>query len=104
MKLEEPCNRGSLNNTHQAHSFLEEMTGVPTDQRFTNCEDSRHHVDQCALIAEPCVGKSRCTEFGNFLMELWPKRDALGSRLAASQRAVDICALVWSSDVSSTVL
>ena len=35
VKLEEPRSRAGLKNTHQAYSFLEEMAGVPSEQRFT---------------------------------------------------------------------
>ena len=36
VKLEEPCSRAGLKNTYPAYSFLEEMAGVPSEQRFTN--------------------------------------------------------------------
>ena len=38
VKLEEPCRRAGLKNTHHAYSFLEEMAGVPSEQRFTNSQ------------------------------------------------------------------
>ena len=55
VKLEEPCNRGSLKNAHQAYSFLEEMAGVPADQRFTNSQ--LYQVVYQELLASALPGR-----------------------------------------------
>ena len=49
VKLQEPCSRAGLKNTYQAYSFLEEMAGVPSEQRFTNSQ--LYHVFHQELLA-----------------------------------------------------
>ena len=49
MNLEEPCSRAGLKNTYQAYSFLEEMAGVPSEQRFTISQ--LYHVFHQELLA-----------------------------------------------------
>ena len=49
VKLEEPRSRAGLKNTHHAYSFLEEMAGAPSKQRFTNSQ--LYHVFHQELLA-----------------------------------------------------
>ena len=52
---EEPCSSAGLKNTYQANSFLKEMAGVPSKQRFTNSQ--LYHVFHQELLASALPGR-----------------------------------------------
>ena len=54
VELEEPRSRAGLKNTNHAYSFLEEMAGVPSEQRFTNSQ--LYHVFHQELLASALRG------------------------------------------------
>ena len=68
VRASEPCNRGALKATHRSFSFLEEVTGMPLNERKTKVEALRCHpsgTTEHSLVGKTSEASSKIPSQGS---------------------------------------